>query len=155
MVAHAHAVVCGEHHQGVVRQALFLQPAEDAANARVHGGNSREVAPKVFFPPGGAVHRAGGHVGVIGNVGDALKLAGIVVVDPLLGVMLRPPGGVGRRVMNAQVEGILPLCQLVQEFQRPVGDKVGDVFAVLHGDGAVLHNIRVVVEASGRTRAGG
>ena len=99
VMAHAHAVV-----QGIGQLARGLQGVEDPTDARVHGGDGREIPLQI----GAAEDR---HLfgclilqvapGVGRHVGHRGEGTAVVQVVKRRRVMLPLPGGVGRGVMHA------------------------------------------------------
>ena len=116
------AIVAGEDHQGPLLQTQLLEPVQDPADGGVHGRNRGEIALQVLpVPVAQAGQRSGPGVELF--LGAALEAAALVAGHDLFGVPR--PGAVRSRVVNAEVEGVLPIR--FQEAQRILGDHIRDV----------------------------
>ena len=122
VMPHVHAVVAGEHHQGVFAFAVFLQPVQQPSHVRVHLRQGGEVSGKRFLS---FFRRESERTGcpllrqlerMHGNVGSRLERAVLVVVVPQFGrVMLSLPGRVRCREVNVQAKRAISVLLRLKE----------------------------------------
>jgi hypothetical protein len=142
VVAHVHAVVAHKDEQCIVPNAAPLQRIHDLADARIHRGDGRIITAQQLLALLALPLRARLLlVRMRRKLGHRIERAVVVKRDVRLRMIGPVPRGMRRRIMDAQVERLLPIGELVQKLQRMLRNEIGHVsvhdlhFAVLYNVG--------------------